>query len=158
MKRILLLLLIVVPLWQSCDFFKKKDMFSGDADTAELYQKKQDSLEFVDSIKKLQNKIARLRMEHQRLQDSLQATGQPKKAAGSDYEYHVIVGSFKTQEYLNSYKRYVEERGFDTRILQNRYGFNLVSVESTDNWNKAVTTLEALRKDFEESAWIYRGQ
>jgi cell division protein FtsN len=140
---------------QSCDFFQKKNMFSGDSDTARIYREKQDSLEFVDSIKNLQNRIARLQVRNQQLRDSVRATRQDVRGSTSPYRYHVIVGSFKNQEYLNSYNRYIQEKGFSTRILQNRYGFHLVAVESTNNWNQALDTLEELQKGFLESSWLY---
>jgi len=155
MKRILLLIIITLPLMQACDFFQKKNMFSDDSDTARIYREKQDSLEFVDSIKNLKNKIARLQVRNQQLRDSVRSTRQQPRVSESGYKYHVIVGSFKTREYLNSYNRSVREKGFETRILKNRYGFHLVAVESTNNWNQALATLEEMQKSFLESAWLY---
>ena len=155
MKRLLLIIVITLPLMQSCDFFQKKNMFTDNDDTAELYRDKQDSLEFVDSIKKLQNELAQLRMKHQQLRDSVSRKTTMKAQPKSGYKYHIIVGSFKTPDYLNSYNRYVKERGFDTRILRNKYGFNLIAVESTNNWQQALSTLEELQEGFEESAWLY---
>lgn len=155
MKRILVLILFTLPLFQGCDFFQKKNMFSDDSDSARIYREKQDSLEFVDSIKTLKNTIARLQVKNRQLRDSVTSAGQVSRVSTSRYKYHVIVGSFKTQEYLDSYKRYVQEKGFDTRILKNRYGFHLVAVESTNNWNQAVATLEEMQESFLESAWLY---
>jgi cell division protein FtsN len=140
---------------QSCDFFQKRNMFSGDSDSARIYREKQDSLEFVDSIKNLQNRIARLQIRNQQLRDSVRARQQESRVSKSGYKYHVIVGSFKTREYLNSYNRHIQEKGFETRILQNRYGFHLVAVESTNNWNQALSTLEEIQQSFLESSWLY---
>lgn len=154
MKKLLLLLFILAGfLIQSCDFFQKQDMFSNDPDSLLLYQKKQDSLRFMDSIKDLRNKLSSLRNRNQQLLDSIKGETGRREPAG--YKYHIIVGSFKTQEYLNSYNRYVQEKGFDTEILRNEYGFSLISVESFDSWRQAASTLEELREDFEETAWIY---
>lgn len=155
MKRIFLLIIVFLPLMQSCDFFQKKNMFSGDSDTARIYREKQDSLEFVDSIKNLRNQIARLQIRNQQLRDSVRATRPDTRVSKSQYKYHVIVGSFKTQEYLDSYNRYIREKGFNTRILKNRYGFHLVAVESTNNWNQALATLEEIQQSFLESSWLY---
>jgi hypothetical protein len=153
MKKLLLLIFITVPIFQqSCDFFQKKDMFSNEQDSLLIYQKKQDSLRLADSIKKLEDQLTDLRRDHRKLLDSVRQSGQVQS---SGYHYHVVVGSFKNPGYLDSYNKYVQEKGFNTKILQNKYGFKLVVVESFNNWSKAVRTLEALRNDFEKRSWIY---
>lgn len=153
MKKLLLLIILTGLLSQSCDFFQKKDMFSNDKDSLLLYQKKRDSLRFMDSIKALRNKLSSLRARNQRLLDSIKSESDRREPSG--FRYHVIVGSFKTREYLNSYNRYVQEKGFDTQILRNEYDFNLISVESFNSWRQALNTLKQIRQDFEKTAWIY---
>ena len=138
----------------SCDFFQSKNLFSDDEDSLMLYEKRQDSLMFVDSIEKLQNQLSSIRQKHQQMLDSMKST-QAGKTSKSDYKFHIIVGGFRTQEYLNSYNQYIQEKGFKTSILQNEYGFKLISVESTNSWNSAVSTLEDIRDDVEETAWVY---
>ncbi|MBS3808427.1 MAG: hypothetical protein KGY60_13055 [Bacteroidales bacterium] len=155
MKRFLLVLILTAPLLNACDFFQKKNLFSDNDDSVQLYQEKQDSLEFVDSIKELQGQISQLKRENQMLLDSVRKSS-PKGTTTSDgYRYHVILGSFKNKGYLNSYNRYVKEKGFSTHILKNKYGFHMVAVEPTNNWQAAVSTLKELKESFEESAWIY---
>lgn len=153
MKKLLLLLVLAVPLTQSCDFFQKKDMFSNNQDSLLLYQKKKDSLRYMDSIQSLRNKLSSLKRRNQRLLDSIKGESARKRSAAS--KYHIIVGSFKNPEYLNSYNSYVQEKGFKTKILQNEYGFSMIAVESFDSWSRAVRTLEELKESFEKTAWIY---
>jgi|GEM_PF-755742 len=138
----------------SCDFFQSKDLLSDDEDSLMLYEKKQDSLMFVDSIEKLQNQLSSIQQKHKKMLDSIKnsKTAEPSK---SGYKFHIIVGSFRTQEYLDSYNQFIQEKGFKTRILKNEYGFKLISVESTNSWKAAVSTLEDIRNDIEETAWIY---
>jgi hypothetical protein len=153
MKKALLIIVAIIPFFQSCDFFQKKDLFSNDRDSLLLYQKKQDSLKFVDSIQALKNELSQLRSENRRLLDSIKSAGDRRQFSGN--KYHIIVGSFRNSEYLNSYNKYIQEKGFTTNILENKYGFRMVSVESFNNWRKAVNTLEELRKDLESQTWIY---
>ena len=152
MKQLIFIIILVLPLTQSCDFFQKKDLFFNSRDSLMLYKKKQDSLRFMDSIQELKSKLSALQRRNQRLLDSIRE--QPQRSS-SGYRYHIIVGSFKTREYLNSYNRYVQEKGFDTQILRNEYDFNLISVESFNSWRQALNTLEQIRQDFEKTAWIY---
>ncbi len=154
MKRLLILALLIAPLFQSCDFFQKKDLFSNNEDSVKVYQQKQDSLKYVDSIRELQQKVNHLKSQHRQLLDSLRNSRSDQPSGGS-YKYHVILGSFKNPEYLKSYNQYVQDRGFETTILENQYSFQMVAVESTNSWQKAVRTLEELRKGFEKTAWIY---
>jgi len=153
MKKLLLLFILTGLLSQSCDFFQKKDMFSNDRDSLLLYKKKQDSLRFMDSIQELRSKLSSLQRRNQRLLDSIRS--ETTGGASTGFKYHIIVGSFKTREYLNSYNRYVQEKGFDTQILRNEYDFRLISVESFNSWRQALKTLEQIRQDFEKKAWIY---
>lgn len=157
MKKIILsffILFSLVFMFSSCDFFQSKNLFSDDEDSLMLYEKKQDSLMFVDSIEKLQNQLSSLRQKHKKMLDSIKST-QENKVSKTGNKYHIIVGSFRNQEYLESYQQYIEEKGFNTRILENEYGFKLISVESSNSWNSAVSTLEDIRSDIEKSAWIF---
>jgi hypothetical protein len=154
MRKIILTSLILTFILSSCDFFQSKNMFSDDEDTLMLYQKKQDSLRFVDSIKKLQNQLNSVKQRHKAMLDSIKES-QGAQAKRSQYKFHVIVGSFRNSEYLKSYNQFISEKGFKTTILKNQYGFNLISVESTNSWKSAVSTLENIRNDIEKNAWIY---
>jgi len=154
MKKIIFASLFFAFIFSSCDFFQSKNLFSDDEDTLMLYQKKQDSLRFVDSIKKLQKQLSSVQQRHKEMLDSLKKTD-GSKATKSQYKFHIIVGSFRNQEYLKSYNQFIKEKGFKTTILKNQYGFRLISVESTNNWRSAVSTLEDIRSDIEKNAWIY---
>ena len=136
----------------SCDFFKSKKLFSNDEDTLLTYQKKQDSLKFVDSIRTLQNELSQVRNQHKKLLDSIKTSN---VSSGSKHKFHIIAGSFKNEEYLQSYKQYLKEKGFNTQVIKNQYGFHMIAIESFDNWNSAVNTLENLRNDLHSNVWIY---
>lgn len=155
MKRYLILFLLIIPFLGSCDFLQKRDMFSGNDDSVKLYKDKQDSLAFVDSIRELHDKISSLKKEQRQLIDSIKRSSPAQATSGGGYQYYVILGSFKNKKYLESYNRYVQERGFQTTLLKNKYGFHMVGVEPANSWNQALSTLKQLREDFESSAWIY---
>jgi hypothetical protein len=154
MKKIILSAFILTLIFSSCDFFQSKNLFSDDEDTLMLYQKKQDSLRFVDSIKKLQKQLSSVRQRHKTMLDSIKKSQGPQ-AKKSQYKFHIIVGSFRNQEYLQSYNQFIKDKGFKTTILKNQYGFRLISIESTNSWRSAVSTLEDIRNDLEKNAWIY---
>jgi hypothetical protein len=136
----------------SCDFFKDKQLFSNGKDTLLVYQKKQDSLRFVDSIRTLKKQLNQVKKKHQKMLDSVKKSEQK---ASSGNKYHVIVGSFTNEEYLRSYNRYVEGKGFKTNIIKNQYGFKMISVQSTNSWKEAVNIVKDMRSTFEETSWIY---
>ena len=151
MRKLLLLSILMLFVFTSCDFFKSKKLFSDGEDTL-LIQKRQDSLKFVDSIRSMKSEMGQIRKEHQQLLDSIKRA-HAKKDQG--HKYHIIVGGFRNPEYLNTYNTYIQEKGFNTKILENEYGFKLISVESYKNWSTAARSLENIRKDVEENAWIY---
>lgn len=154
MKKIILSSFIFIFLLNlsSCDFFQSKNMFSNGEDTLMHYKMKQDSLRFVDSIQKLQGKLQHMRNRHQTILDSLKKAKSTNK---SDYKFHIIVGSFRNKEYLDSYNQYITDKGFKTTILENQHGFKLISVESSNSWRKSVATLNSIRDDLDQNAWIY---
>jgi cell division protein FtsN len=113
---------------------------------------KQDSARYVDSIRSLQNELNQLKMSHQKLLDSIKKQQTAEKAS---YKYHIIVGAFRNQEYLNSYNQFIQDKGFKTKILDNEFGFKMISVDSYKSWRTASKALENIREDVEENAWIY---
>ncbi|MFP4605551.1 MAG: SPOR domain-containing protein [Bacteroidales bacterium] len=155
MKRLLLISIMVIVAFNSCDFFQSKNLFSNDDDSV-LMQKRQDSLKLADSIRTLHNELESLRQAHNRLLDSIKGEKPAKAQQTKGKKYHVIVGSFRKQEYLDSYNKFIQDKGFQTNILQNEFGFKLISVDSYNNWNDAVHTLEGIQEDLEETAWIYK--
>lgn len=155
MKRLLLISIMVIVAFNSCDFFQSKNLFSNDDDSV-LMQKRQDSLELADSIRTLHNELESLRQAHNRLLDSIKGEKPATAKRTTGKKYHVIVGSFRKQEYLDSYNKFIQDKGFQTNILQNEFGFKLISVDSYNNWNDAVRTLEGIQEDLEETAWIYK--
>ncbi|MFO8236499.1 MAG: hypothetical protein R6U04_13965 [Bacteroidales bacterium] len=156
MRQLLLLSIAMLLAFSSCDFFRSKNLFSN-ADESLLQEKRKDSLKYVDSIRTLHNEIEHLRQAHNRLLDSIEGekVGKKTTTSTSGNKYHIIVGGFRNQEYLNSYNEYIQDRGFRTNILQNDYGFKLISIDSYSNWNSAARTLKDIQEDLEDSAWIY---
>ncbi len=153
MKHFLLASFILLFLGlTSCDFFRDKKLFSNGEDTLLVYEKKQDSLRFVDSIRTLKKEMKQIKEAHQKMLDSIKKSEQK---APSGNKYHIIVGSFMEDEYLNSYNRYVREKGFNTKIIKNRYGFKMISVQSTNSWREAVDIVQDMRSTFEETSWVY---
>lgn len=154
MRRLLLISIMVLLGFTSCDFFQSKNLFSNDDDSI-LMKKRQDSLELADSIRTLHNELESLRQAHNRLLDSIKHEKPASATSTAGNKYHIIVGSFRNQKYLNSYNKFIQEKGFQTNILQNEFGFKLISVDSYNNWNDALRTLKGIKEDLEETAWIY---
>lgn len=154
MRKIIPSLFILVLMFSSCDFFKSKNLFSNNEDSLIQYKKKQDSLMFVDSIQKLQDKLSTLRQKRQRILDSIKST-KSETVSNSNHKYHIIVGGFRNPNYLRSYQQHIQGKGFNPKILENEQGFKLIAVESFNKWSSTVSTLENIRNNVERNAWIY---
>ncbi len=160
MKKILLISIIGLFTFSSCDFFKSKNLFSDNSEDTLLLQMKQDSVKYVDSIRSLQNELSQLKMSHQKLLDSIK---KQQKAEKTSYKYHIIVGAFRNQEYLNSFNQFIQDKGFKTQILENEFGFKMISADSYKSWKEATQALENIKVEVEQwetwekgqNPWIY---
>lgn len=154
MQRFLFILLIVSLSLGSCDFVKKINPFSKEADNSmEVYQRQQDSLKRVEALK-VQQDMAR---REQAQADSIRLMQQQQEAERERMErYHLIVGAFKTPDYARSFHNAITSQGHQSKILMSANDFHLVTISSTDNYRSAVNEWIAIRNQGEhQEVWLY---
>lgn len=150
MKKILLIIIsFVLFLSTGCDFFENKKLFSNNVDTLETYLRKKDSLDSLQTIRKAKEQA---RLAEKARQDSVK---EAKERHRREYKFHVVVGSFKTPKYASAYDEFIKGKGYQTKKMENKYGFELVSIGAYRSWREAVKALEKAREQVLEEAWIY---
>jgi tetratricopeptide (TPR) repeat protein len=76
-------------------------------------------------------------------------------AMEGDYQFFIIVGSFRNLDYANGLIENCKSKGYqNTAIVGKRKGLNVVSIGSFDSWSAAKSKLEQVRLDINSSAWI----
>jgi cell division protein FtsN len=154
MQRFSLILLIVSLSLGSCDFVKKINPFSKEADNSmEIYQRQQDSLQRAEALR-VQQESARL---EQAQADSIRMVQQQKEAERLRMErYHLVVGAFKTPDYARTFHNEILSQGHPSKILMSENDFHLVTIKSTDNYRSAVNDWIAIRNQGEhQEVWLY---
>ncbi len=147
MRNLVIVLSLLVVLSSSCEMFGKKKRAEQAA--IELKAKK-------DSTAKAQKKAKALKLKKQKeakaKQDAIRKAEEERKKL---YKFHIIVGSFKTQQYATAYNDFIGKKGYQTEVLTNRYNFQMVSIGAHKSWGEAVRELVKAREAVEASAWIY---
>lgn len=155
MKKLLLIITVIflLPL-SSCKFIKEKGWFgSNKADTMVVWQARQDSIRVADSIRTVQ---VRAEQAAQAKRDSIQAIEDARLAMEARFRYHIVVGSFLTPEFADTYSEYYRKMGYDTKIIDDSAGrFKLVSAEAHESLKEAARRLHAFQDTVEFEAWIY---
>lgn len=147
MRSLLVVLSLIVVLSSGCDMFGKKKRAE---------QAKIEAQHKADSIKLAKKKAADLKIkkeqEEQARKDSIRKAEEARKKL---YKFHVIVGSFKTPKYATAYNDFIGKKGYQTELITNKYGFQMVSIGGNKSWGEAVRELQKAREAIEETAWIY---
>jgi hypothetical protein len=147
---LLMLLLAVAP---SCNFFRNKGLFGKKSRTLEELRAQQDSIRVTDSIRKVQEKLKAIK--NAKL-DSIRLNEVASQAAARMGKYNIIVGSFITPEYAKSHAETYRQQGYDAKILEIEGShFELVSAESHERLMKAISRLRQFQDTVEIDAWIY---
>lgn len=72
-----------------------------------------------------------------------------------NYQYYVVVGSFRNLDYANGMIKNCKNKGYqNASIVGKRKGLNVVSIGSFDSWSEAKSKLVQVRSDITSSAWI----
>ena len=147
---LLILLLAVAP---SCNFFKNKGLFGKKARALAALQAQNDSIRAADSIRRAQEQL--LAIENAKL-DSIRLQEETRQAAEKKNKYNIIVGSFITPEYAKELSERYRQEGYDPKIFKlEGSNFELVSAESHQSLRKAITRLQQFQDTVEIDAWMY---
>ncbi len=164
MKRVIFFLIISIPfMFTQCDFINTKILGKeSPEDTMAAYQARLDSIRRADSIKKIEQReadsLARLdSIKEAKEQAKADSIDRIKKARAQN-KYHIISGSFRNDSYAQRYKKRMEDNhNYDnTRILQARNGFNLVSIKSYPDYRQALNELRNIRSQDNFPVWVYK--
>jgi len=144
-------LLLLTP---SCKFMESINPFGKKARAMEALQKQQEAFRVADSIKVAAQKVEDEKARQAELERAA-AVEQVKQVAESASQYHIIVGSFLTRGYADSWSDHCREMGYDAKVIEWNGGrWNLVSAKSFGTLRGAYNELPAFLASFEMQAWV----
>jgi hypothetical protein len=161
MKKILLIMILAAMAFSSCKFINEKVLKKG-SDTLEVYiYNLEKQLEASDQV--LQSSLNQIMKESQARIDSIinyyeneLASRGGKYTSAATGTYYLIVGSFLTPAYAETYSAKVADMGYKTEIVKVRH-WNLVSAESYTGLRGALDGLAIVRSNVTADSWIYVG-
>lgn len=153
MKKLSLVLLAgILLLTPSCDFMKSINPFGRKAREAEALRQQQEAFRIADSIRVVNERQADA--ERARQAELAMAAAEATRAASG---YHVIVGSFLTPSYADSWLEHIRGLGYDATIVEMNGGrWRLVSARSYPDLRAAWNALGTIQDNINGEAWVYR--
>jgi cell division protein FtsN len=147
MRNLVIVLSLLVVLSSGCEMFGKKKR----AEQAAIELKAKN-----DSIAKAKKdaKTAKLKKQ-QEAKAKAEAERKAEEERKKLYKFHIVVGSFKTPKYANSYNELIASKGYQTELMTNNYNFQMVSIGAFKSWREAVVELKKTREAIEPTSWIY---
>jgi cell division protein FtsN len=153
MKRTIeiIIFVLLVSALGGCNLFNKKSKEQEAARVA-AERARIDSIARAkaDSLKRVE---ARIRQKQARLDSIKRAKEEARLKAQS--RFHVIVGSFKTPSYADSYAKKMANEGFSPKIIKAPNGFNLVSVGGYETYASALDKVRDFRENGRYEVWVY---
>ena len=142
--RVLLHLILITSLLSlsGCKFFEKHRLFSRDIDTlldADVSQK----TAALDTTPVIEEFIP-----------PPVTTPAPKQGYGTD-KYYMIVGSFQNVNLANKYAESIQQKGYETQIIESANGFYRVSAKSYNDYKTGVKDIENFRSNVVSTAWLH---
>lgn len=141
--RVALYLIVLTCLLTTsgCKYFEKHRLFSRDIDTlldADVTQKPAvlDTMPIIE-----EPPVAPV-------------AASPKTGYGSD-KYYMIVGSFQNVNLANKYAEKIQQKGYQTQIIESSSGFYRVSAKSYSDYKTGVNEIETFRSSIVSSAWLH---
>ena len=159
MKKVLILVIITSLALSGCKFIHEKILKKGKANLKEQV----DSLEQQLAAKEHEYDVSlsQIKKESQATVDSIIMYYEKElKGKGKNYApaasgtFYLIVGSFKTPSYAETYSAKIAGMGYRTQIVRVGH-WNLVSAESYSNLREALKGLEIVRANVVFTSWIY---
>jgi cell division protein FtsN len=153
MKRLsLVFLAAVLLLTPSCDFMKSINPFGKKARETEALRQQQEAFRIADSIRVANEQQAEAERARQ-----AELAGEAEEQVSVMTGYHVIVGSFLTPSYADSWLEHIKSFGYDARIIDMNGGkWQLVSARSFPDLHAAWNSIESIQDKINGEAWVYR--
>lgn len=158
MKNGLYIVIFALIALTGCEFINTKIL--GKPSKAEIEQMRLDSIRVADSLQ-VADSIAKAEFEAreaERIADSIaQAEAEALEAEKARNRFHIISGSFRTPEFADRYRdRMVNHYGYDeAQIMKNRYGFNLVAIQSFPDRQLAMQRVREIQQEGKLQAWVH---
>ena len=160
MKKILILITISAFLLPGCKFLNEK-VFKKRSEAKEYTQKLEQELAQKDAQYEME--LSEIKQISQSKIDSIinyyenELTKGPKRGSAGAGTFYLVVGSFKTPAYAESYVDKVSKMGYTPEIVT--YGsWNFVSAESYTNLKEALAGLDIVRSGITPESWIFVGK
>ena len=154
MRSLLFSVIIVLLLFPSCNFIKKKGWFGTGRAAEAALQISLDSIRVADSLRVIREaEIAQAR--EQAYQDSLMRIDEEMNYYDNQFRYHIIVGSFITPEYALDHADFYSSMGYQTQIFEGVNGFDLVSAMDLEDYSQSLYQLENFKDTVEIESWLY---
>ncbi len=131
----------------SCSLFQKPSMTQEQID--EMVAENDALKTQVVSCKDLEDQLALARLQADEAMLKL------SNCENDNSKVHIIVGAFKNSSYADEYSAEMKEKGHDGKIIAGPYSFNLVTASSHESVKAALNSLNTIRDNIIETAWIY---
>jgi hypothetical protein len=143
--------LIVLP---SCKYFKGKGLFGRKNDNSAVIMKaREDSTRIANSKESLQSQVL---SDKKSKIDSVNTSDKKQFVIESGSNYNIIVGSFKTPEYAKVCAEVYSKQGYNPKVIRmDGSNYDLVSIESFENFGKAFSRLKYFKDTVNIESWIY---
>ena len=153
----ILMLMVALPLFTGCDFFRK---LAGRPTSADIENKRIAIMHAEEAAH--QARMDSIALEHQIVVDSLAIIDSIRQQSGNminpgslgglleaklDARYYIIVGSFRSRANAESLMGKVSERGYSPKLISFRNGLIAVGVGACDNIKDAYSTLNMVREE-----------
>jgi cell division protein FtsN len=149
----LLLLTGFLTVLPSCKYFKGGGLSGKRSRAMAIMKAQEDSIRHADSLQKV---VDHLRAVESAKSDTVKQVVNTHLSVESNYRYNIIAGSFITAEYAEALAKEYVKKGFEPKIIRPAgTRFNLVSVEATASFRKAVSRLKQFQDSARVGAWLY---
>lgn len=139
--RFLIIILALVSLISSCDFFNEYSLFSTDVDTL---------LEIGDLEEQIDIDSSLIDM------DTGEQSYVEEKVYNPDDNYFVVIGSFQNYEYAEKYAQRFREMGYNTEVLAASNGYYKVSAGSYSSYQDGMEGVRSIKAAEPVRAWLYK--
>ncbi len=145
--------LSLLPLMSSCNFLREKGIIGKKKKKEAEMQARLESIRVADSLRIVETRLRAL--EEAKL-DSLRKIEEERAQLLSERKFNIVVGSFLTPAFAESYAEEYRELGYNTEIVSEEGSpWSLVVAESHTRYPTAAQRITQFHDTVNIDAWIY---
>jgi hypothetical protein len=146
-KALILFLFAGIIALSSCKYLEKHRLFSKDVDTLlDAEVTKQVNNQVIDTTPIItEPTVAPVTQPVKQ---------QPSFGYGAD-KYYMIVGSFQNQNLAEKYAEKIQQKGYQTQIIESTNGFYRVSAKSFSDFKTGIGELPDFKSNVTTNAWLH---